>query len=130
MVLGHTRCGAIQAACDGVEQGYITQLLAKIQPSIDAETQTISHRRGNNIEFVHNVTELNIANTLQHVYQGSTILRSMTDEGKIGLVGAVYDVNAGEVNFKDFSSTVDLFGKKKPGHLADNLRTLIHSALK
>jgi carbonic anhydrase len=128
VVLGHTRCGAIQAACDGVEQGHITQLLAKIQPSINAETQTVTHRRGNNIEFVHNVTELNIANTLQHIYQGSTILRKMTDQEEIGLVGAIYDVNGGEVNFKDFSSTVGLFGKKTAGQLTEKLRTLIDSA--
>lgn len=127
VVLGHTRCGAIQAACDGIDQGHITQLLAKIQPSIDAETQTIHHRRGNNIEFVHNVTELNIANTLQHIYQGSEILRKMTDQEDIGLIGAVYDVNSGEVNFKDFSSTVQLFGKKTSGKLTEKLRAVIDS---
>lgn len=40
VILGHTRCGAIQSACDGVEQGHITQLLAKIKPAIQAETKT------------------------------------------------------------------------------------------
>ena len=127
VVLGHTRCGAIQAACDGVETGHITQLLAKIKPSIAAETQTHTHRKGNNIEFVHNVTELNMANTLQHIYQGSEILRSMTDKEEIGLVGAVYDVNVGDVSFRDFSSTVDLFGKKQAGQLADKLHKLFEN---
>ncbi len=128
VVLGHTRCGAIQAACDGVEEGHITQLLAKIKPSLDAETQTISNRRGNNIEFVHNVTELNIANPLQQIDQGSNILRAMTDSEDIGLVGAVYDVNGGDVHFKDFSSTLSLFSKKKTGNLTDKLQKLINSA--
>lgn len=129
VVLGHTRCGAIQAACEGVEQGHITQLLAKIQPAIAAETETISHRNSNNIEFMYNVTELNIANTLQHIYQESDILRSMTDKDEIGIVGAVYDVNSGEVNFKDFSSIVGHFIKNKHSNLVNRLQQLISSKI-
>jgi carbonic anhydrase len=125
VVLGHTRCGAIQAACDGVEQGHITQLLAKIKPSIDAERETTTHRRGNNIAFVHNVTELNIANTLQHIYQESDILRSMTDQEDIGLVGAIYDVNTGEVDFKNFAPIVGHFGNKKTNNLPEKLQKII-----
>jgi len=127
VVLGHTRCGAIQAACDGVEKGHITQLLAKIQPAIAAETETTDHRTSNNVEFMYNVTELNIANTLQNIYQSSDILRLMTDQEEIGLVGAVYDVNSGEVIFKDFSSAVSRFTKKKSSKLKERLRTLINS---
>ncbi len=130
VVLGHTRCGAIQAACDGVEKGHITQLLAKIKPSIDAETATTSNRRGNNIEFVHNITELNIANTLQHIYQESDILRQMTDDDEVGLVGANYDVNTGEVNFKDFSPLISQFGNKKIGKLSEKIQQIIESGVK
>lgn len=125
VVLGHTRCGAIQAACDGVEKGHITQLLAKIKPAIAAETQTQIDRTSHNIEFVHNVTELNIANTLHHIYKESDILRLMTDEDEIGLVGAVYDVNSGEVSFKDFSPAVANFGKKKTNTLIEKLRKMV-----
>ena len=34
MVLGHTECGAIKSARDGVSDGHLTDLLARIQPSI------------------------------------------------------------------------------------------------
>ena len=128
VVLGHTRCGAIQAACDGVEKGHITQLLAKIQPSIAAEKQTTCNRNSQNSEFVNNVTELNIANTLQHIYQESDILRILTDQEHIGIVGAVYDVNSGEVLFKDFSESIHNFGNKKSGQLIEKLRKLIDAA--
>ena len=124
VVLGHTRCGAIQAACNGVEAGHITQLLAKIKPSINAETQTINHRTGNNIEFVHNVTEINIANTLLHIYQESKILRQMVDNDEIGLIGALYDISTGEVIFKDFSATVRVFDNSKLGKLQPKLKNL------
>ena len=125
VVLGHTRCGAIAAACDGVEKGHITQLLAKIKPAVSAETQTTTHRTSNNIEFVHNVTELNIANTLQNIYKDSTILQTMVDDEDVGLVGALYDVNTGEVDFKDFAPYIAQFKKKKTGNLSDKIRELI-----
>lgn len=129
VVLGHTRCGAIQAACDGVDKGHITQLLAKIQPAIAAETHTQSDRNSMNDIFMHNVTELNIANTLQQIYQDSEILRQLADEENIGLVGAIYDVNSGKVKFKDFSQAISHFGKAKMSHqLGDNLKKLMASA--
>ena len=128
VVLGHTRCGAIQAACDGVEEGHITQLLAKIKPSISAEKETTYNRTGKNMHFVQNVTELNIANTLQHIYQESEIICNMTNQEEIGIVGAIYDVSSGEVNFKDFSPAISQFGTKKMSGLIDKLRKLIGNA--
>jgi carbonic anhydrase len=106
VVLGHTSCGAIQAACDEVAKGHITQLLAKIKPAIDAETQTTTNRNSKNKEFLLRVTELNIANTLQQIFQDSQILRQMIKQEKIGLVGAIYDVATGKVTFKDFKQAL------------------------
>ena len=92
---------------------------------MNAETQTTTHRTSNNIEFVHNVTELNIANTLQNIYKDSAILQTMVDEEDVGLVGALYDVNTGEVDFKDFAPIIAQFKTKKAGNLSDKIRELI-----
>ena len=128
VVLGHTRCGAIMAACDGVEQGHITQLLAKIKPAIAAETETVSNRRGTNDKFVHNVVELNIANTLQQIYHGSNILKLMTNQEEIGMVGAVYDVSTGKAHFKDFSSTIGLFDHQDDIIFSDKLAKVMDAS--
>lgn len=103
VVLGHTHCGAIQAACNGVTHGHIDQLLQKIRPSVVAETKTTDNRTSANQAFVNNVTELNVATSLIHIYQKSDILRTMINEGQLGLVGAIYDVNSGEVYFKNYA---------------------------
>jgi len=128
VVLGHTRCGAIMAACDDVEQGHITQLLAKIKPAIAAETETVANRKATNDEFVHNVTRLNVANTLQHIYQESSILRLMTNQEDIGMVGAIYDVNTGEVSFRDFSSAINLISQTDETNLTEKLSKIIEKA--
>ena len=128
VVLGHTRCGAIMAACDGVEQGHITQLLAKIKPAIAAEIKTESNRNGSNHEFVTNVTKLNTANTLQHIYHESSILRLMIDQDDVGMVGAVYDVNTGAVEFRDFSPQIRLVSEEEDVNLTEKLHEVIEKA--
>jgi len=128
VVLGHTRCGAIQAACNGVKQGHITNLLAKIKPAVAAETQTLTDRTGENPTFVHNVTRLNIANTLLHIYHKSAILRLMTDQDEIGIVGAMYDVNSGEVHFQDFSKTITQMDQPHEPILSEKLHDLLQAA--
>ena len=112
VVLGHTRCGAIQSACDGIEKGHITQLLAKIKPAVKAETQTQTNRNGQNATFVNHVTELNIANTLQSIVLRSEIISTMIKNDEIGMVGAMYDVNSGKVKYKNYAEElIQLDGK-------------------
>ncbi len=126
VVLGHTGCGAIKAACDGFKQGHLTELLNKIKPAISAETTTTEEREGTNPEFVNNVMELNVAKTLQQIYGESNILRSICKEEDLGLVGAVYDVKTGKVTFKDFSSQIKEFDHHDDLSLSDKPNLLLH----
>lgn len=129
VVLGHTHCGAIAAACDGVEKGHITQLLAKIKPAIHAEKTTETNRTSSNLKYIKRVTEFNVANTLQQIYQQSEILRQMVEHDHIGLVGALYDVGSGKVHFSDYSAILGhLNGKKINQQMAGHLQKLIEDA--
>lgn len=124
VVLGHTRCGAIQAACDNVKKGHISQLLQKINPAIKAEKSA----GGQSKHTIHNVTQLNIANTLQHIYQESSILKDMVDNNEIALVGALYDVSSGKVHFQDYSLALMMLNEKKNLPLAEKLALLLNEA--
>lgn len=99
LVLGHTRCGAIESACDHVEMGNITALLDKIQPAIKAETKTIDDRSGSNIPFIDKVSLLNIKNSIDLIRRDSKILRELETNGEIRILGALYEVETGEVKF-------------------------------
>ena len=126
VVLGHTHCGAISAACDSVKKGHITQLLDKIQPALQAEQQTEQpERNSQNKEFVHQVTLFNIANTLLHLYQDSSILHRLLDENSIGMVGAMYDINTGMVNFKSFSNEISCLSAQTDHPFAKILRDFL-----
>lgn len=101
MVLGHTKCGAIVGACNHVEMGNLTTLLNKIQPAIYHEKVTKDNRTGSNVSFVKNVTELNVSLTIDRIRRESPIIAELESTGQIKIVGAMYDVENGEVTFFD-----------------------------
>ena len=95
----HPKCGAIVGACNHVEMGNLTTLLNKIQPAIFNEKKTKENRNGSNADFVNNVTEINVHLTIDRVRRESPIIAEMEDLGQIKIVGGLYDVETGEVNF-------------------------------
>lgn len=99
MVLGHTGCGAIRSACDDVKLGYITDLLSKIRPAVKLE-KTVKHdRHSHNPEFVEKVAALNVRTVLHQVSKRSKILNEMIKNGEIAVIGGMYDVATGVVEF-------------------------------
>lgn len=100
VVLGHTKCGAIKGACDHVQLGNLSGLLAKIQPAVAAE-QTETERSSHNPQFVEKVSTINVKRTVQEIMQRSPILKEMLDSGAIGIVGGTHDITTGKVNFYD-----------------------------
>lgn len=99
VVLGHTKCGAIKGACDQVQMGNLSTLLRKIEPAIKAETVTKENRTAANSEFVEHVADLNVRLTLQQIPKQSPIVAEMIQSGQLALVGAMYDVQTGMVQF-------------------------------
>lgn len=103
VVLGHTKCGAVKGACDHVEIGNLTELLSKLQPAVYAEKQTTDadKRNAKNAAFVENVAAINVRRTAYSVIERSFILEQMVENGEIGIVGAMYNIETGIVEFYD-----------------------------
>ena len=99
VVLGHTKCGAVKGACDHVELGNLTTLLAKLQPAVSCETQTTLNRNSSNAVFVENVAKINVEEAVGEIQAKSPILKEMIDKGEIGICGAMYNVETGRVEF-------------------------------
>jgi carbonic anhydrase len=101
VVMGHSGCGAVKGACDGVELGLLTGTLAKIMPALDAVQGDYTPRDSSNPEFVEAVAEMNVRMTLSQLRERSAVQRELIDRNEIGLVGAMYDVRSGVVAFLD-----------------------------
>ena len=111
MVLGHTSCGAVKASVELKVAGktaseatgcdHLDELVGIIQGSIDSsQLKDFSNwaddkKRG----FVDEVARKNVVNTMNYIREKSGILDRLVRENKIMVVGAVYDVNTGKVEF-------------------------------
>lgn len=108
VVLGHSHCGAITGACKGAKLGHLTDLLAKVQPSIEHVKVHHADLDIKSKEAVDKVAFHNVEYTIDHILEKSTVLKEMYDSGEIGIVGAFYKVETGEVDF-----VKEMFNEKK-----------------
>jgi len=98
VVMGHTDCGAIHGVINGIKLGNLTGLLEKIKPAIDA-TKYLGERVGSNNVFVDKVAKTNVQLTIAQLRKGSQILNDLEKKGQIKLVGAMYNLTGGIVEF-------------------------------
>lgn len=101
VVLGHTSCGAVKGACDHARMGNLTTLINKIEPAVYAveEPEDKTMRNSSNLEFVDAVSKKNVEMTLENIRNQSVILNEMEKNGEIKIVGAMYDISTGGVEF-------------------------------
>lgn len=112
VVLGHTRCGAVKATCDFTARG-VDALTATGLTNLGAVTSSIeeavrdedSHRHvhgprdGTNYEFVDSVARANVRVAMRWIEANSPVLAAMLRQKEIGMVGAMYDISSGRVEF-------------------------------
>lgn len=95
LVLGHSKCGAVGAACSHVDMGNISQLLHKIEPSVNkvaTEAKDITSETS-----IQKVADLNVINSIEEIRKRSPILKEMEEKGAIKIVGGMYSVETGKV---------------------------------
>ena len=98
LVMGHTACGAIKGAIDNVQLGKLTGLLAKIRPAVSA-TEYQGERSANNYGFVDAVARKNVELTMGDIRRRSSVLADLESSRAIKIVGAMYDLESGLVDF-------------------------------
>jgi carbonic anhydrase len=98
MVLGHSECGAIKGACNNVKMGNLTGLLKKIQVVVK-KVSKLGQVSVKSQDFVELVSKENVKNVLKNIPKKSKIIRDLVKDKKIIIVGAMYDISSGKVDF-------------------------------
>jgi len=98
LIMGHTNCGAIKSAIADVRLGNITALLQHIKPAISS-TKDFENRTDKNKEFVSAVTKQNVILAEKQILEGSPIIKQLVADGKVKIVGCVYNLETGLVDF-------------------------------
>ncbi len=115
LVLGHTSCGAVKATCDIVEKDQdtvqatgltnLSYLVEPISQAVKMENTTKQNRNSSNADFVDRVAAIHVRNVMLAIHQESPTLRDMIDSGQIQVVGAMYNVKSGRVDFINAANT-------------------------
>ena len=76
-------------------------MVVVIEPAVDAVTEPKeeSLRNSKNIDFVNKVSEKNVLMTIDNIRSSSEVLAEMEKNGEIKIVGGMYDINTGKVEF-------------------------------
>jgi len=111
LVMGHTRCGAVTAAVDLVGSSgtaaeatgcqHLDPIIGEIQQSVDPlECKGLgdlppAEKRA----FVDGVARRNVSRVVEAVLHQSETINALVREGKIMILGAVYDVVTGDIEY-------------------------------
>ena len=98
LVMGHTACGAVAGAIANAELGNLTGLLDKIKPAIEKTTYS-GERKGSNYDFVDAVARKNVELTIESIRHNSPVLKELEEKQKIKIVGSMYHLVGGRVDF-------------------------------
>ena len=98
MVLGHSECGAIKGACNNVKMGNLTSLLKKIRVVVK-EFSKDKQVNQQSSDFIDLISKENVKNVLKNIPKKSKIIRDLVKDKIIIIVGAMYDVSSGKVDF-------------------------------
>ena len=99
VVLGHSHCGAVMAACDHYTGGHIGEILKHIEPAVSYHQLSTQEKDSSDKEFVAQVCKTNVEIQIQAILDGSEILTQMLADKQIGIAAAIYDVSSGIVTF-------------------------------
>ena len=95
LVLGHERCGAIEAGVKAVKDH--TVFPGKIPALTDALKSSVEQVKGRPGDLVENATVQNIKNSIERLKQATPLLTDALSKGQLKIVGGIYRLATGKV---------------------------------
>jgi carbonic anhydrase len=103
VVLGHTQCGAVTAVTHAIQgKGHalelnIPPLVDNITPAVLSAMEIYPHATEN--EIIPLAIEQNVWTSIRDLFMKSPASRQLVKDGKVKVVGAIYDVGTGKINW-------------------------------
>ncbi|QDT04686.1 Carbonic anhydrase [Rubripirellula lacrimiformis] len=110
MVLGHTRCGAVTASVNLIAEGkdaqsvtgcqHLQAIVDEIEPSVTGLPDSLADRPVDEVEhLVDEIAKQNVLHTVDEILKRSDVIRNAVEDGNAKVVGAMYDVKTGQIEF-------------------------------
>ncbi|HEX2838339.1 MAG TPA: carbonic anhydrase [Phycisphaerales bacterium] len=98
VVMGHTKCGAVAAACSGAQvHGKVASLIQHVTPAVERARK---NNPGASESELATLTEReNVWQSVYDLLKSSDEVREMVAAKNLKVVGAIYDISTGKVEF-------------------------------
>lgn len=103
LILGHTACGAVKGACgDATGVPALDSLLSNIKPAVKSVADSTGKTPdAKDPDFVQAVADLNVKMAIDNLKSQSSVIDSAIKDGKLKLVGGMYDLASRVVTIHD-----------------------------
>jgi carbonic anhydrase len=107
VVMGHTGCGAVQAAVDAHRKGkdaqfaspFLKHLIGHIQPAAEACAHD-SHLHADGDDHLNQVTWANVENSIDVLLKSSQLLAGLVKQGKLMVFGSLFNLETSQAEFR------------------------------
>lgn len=100
VILGHTDCATIKMACEPEHIAIHKPLAHKLESAVNWVKAQQPELVTDSDRFSHAVTQCHVQLTKQSLYEQSNVLQSLVRDGQVRIIGAIYDVATGKVEFE------------------------------
>jgi carbonic anhydrase len=99
VVMGHTSCGAVGGACEGVQLGHLDNVLNKIKPSVKPGKKESGLNDCKDPILLNTIAKLNAQQVAHEILEKSPIVHDLIKKEQVGIVTAMHNIKTGEVTF-------------------------------
>lgn len=105
VVMGHSRCGAIMATIDELENKQehpsrnLRSIVGRVRPAVEPLMET--ELANDHDALVQEAVRANVRASVEHLRHGSDILEELIQQDRLLIVGAEYSLESGVVDFFD-----------------------------
>lgn len=99
VVLGHTSCGAVAGACEGVQLGHLTDILDKIHPVVQTTMDEQRSKNCSDSKLIDAIAKANALSVVREIQDRSPIIRDLINKKQIGIVAGLHNIQTGEIHF-------------------------------
>ena len=99
VVLGHSSCGAVVGACQGVNLGHLDHVLDKIKPHVTSTEKEMGIHDCAKPELIDAIAKSNALHVARQIQEQSPIIKELVSKGQLGIVAGIHDIKTGKVTF-------------------------------
>ncbi len=99
VVMGHTACGAVHGACEGVKLGHLDNVLDKIKPAVMETQKQTKMKDCAKPGLVDDIAKNNAMMVAKQITEQSPIIAALVKSGEVKIIPAMHDIKTGKVTF-------------------------------